>query len=376
MTEEHTETDKTLSYSEASTNVDTVVKQEESSVRPLQDDQSQSQAQSQAQAQPQVQAQAQAQPQIHSQPQIAPISATSPRRDSTNNSIPSQVPFTNSSRSYSNGITTESSTSNSNYFSQSQAPLPSFSQLHPQQDLLNNQIYYKQSQVAKPILGPPMYSTIKSPNYRKPNNMIKKPTINMESPIGKPFKVTDDVILSSRPFKCTFEGCSWAFQRRSDLRRHAKSHAEPMFVCPYWKIDQSCHRNGGSFNRLDVLKRHLRLVHYIKDTRKQETQIAYSTNPKDDPGWCRLCQRMFPNSKIFIDHCVDCSKYIENKRNEQLKAKNDESTTDNTEPIENENENENENDNELTENSNFYDFDNKSSATNTINQVNTNQETK
>ncbi|CUM66534.1 uncharacterized protein PRCAT00004202001 [Priceomyces carsonii] len=107
--------------------------------------------------------------------------------------------------------------------------------------------------------------------------------------------------IQSRPYVCSFPGCEWAFARQSDLRRHAKSHAEPMFHCPYWRNDPTCHRNGGAFNRLDVLKRHLRLVHYIQD----KQQIIPGS--KEDPGWCRACQRMFSNSKQFIDHCTECA---------------------------------------------------------------------
>lgn len=106
----------------------------------------------------------------------------------------------------------------------------------------------------------------------------------------------------SKPYVCTFEGCNWSFARQSDLRRHTKSHKEPMFYCPYWRTDPTCHRNGGSFSRLDVLKRHLRLVHYVKD----KQQIF----PGSDPGWCRACQKMFQSSKHFIEHCFDCANQI------------------------------------------------------------------
>lgn len=106
----------------------------------------------------------------------------------------------------------------------------------------------------------------------------------------------------AKPFVCNFDGCSWSFARQSDLRRHTKSHKEPAFHCPYWKLDPTCHRNGGSFTRLDVLKRHLRLVHYVKDRQ----QIF----PGSDPGWCRSCQKMFQSSKSFIDHCSECADQI------------------------------------------------------------------
>lgn len=106
-----------------------------------------------------------------------------------------------------------------------------------------------------------------------------------------------------KPYVCSHESCTWAFARQSDLRRHAKSHKLPTFHCPYWKGDPTCHRNGGSFNRLDVLKRHLRLVHFVKD--KQPSDGL------NDPGWCRSCQKLFASSKDFIDHCSDCISCVQ-----------------------------------------------------------------
>lgn len=105
-----------------------------------------------------------------------------------------------------------------------------------------------------------------------------------------------------KPYVCNYEGCTWAFARPSDLRRHLKSHNAPDFHCPYWKNDPTCHRNGGSFTRMDVLKRHLRLVHYIKDKEK-----AFGGA---DPGWCRACQKLFPSSKTFISHCDECASQV------------------------------------------------------------------
>lgn len=111
-----------------------------------------------------------------------------------------------------------------------------------------------------------------------------------------------DSASSAKPFACEHDGCSWSFARQSDLRRHAKSHKEPAFHCPFWRLDPTCHRSGGGFSRLDVLKRHLRLVHYVKD--KQQVY------PGQDPGWCRACQKMFSSSKQFIDHAIECAELI------------------------------------------------------------------
>ncbi|KAK9457945.1 hypothetical protein V1511DRAFT_491298 [Dipodascopsis uninucleata] len=103
---------------------------------------------------------------------------------------------------------------------------------------------------------------------------------------------------TARPYKCPHAGCKWTFARHSDQRRHLRSHYSPNFHCPYWRTDPTCHRNGGAFNRLDVLKRHLRLVHFVqlKDT---------------DAGWCRLCQKMFPSPRVFVEHCEKCAESVQ-----------------------------------------------------------------
>ncbi|CAK9436463.1 uncharacterized protein LODBEIA_P10210 [Lodderomyces beijingensis] len=136
----------------------------------------------------------------------------------------------------------------------------------------------------------------------------------------------------NKPFTCTHVNCDWSFARQSDLTRHAKAHTAPQYHCPYWKNDPTCHKNYGAFNRLDVLKRHLKLVHYVKDKQPPVGGGGNSEGANDmsaetergvspgDPGWCRACQRMFPNSKAFIEHCHDCARntqpaeWIENKR--------------------------------------------------------------
>ncbi|KAK9475045.1 uncharacterized protein V1510DRAFT_409892 [Dipodascopsis tothii] len=103
---------------------------------------------------------------------------------------------------------------------------------------------------------------------------------------------------SPKPYPCGHDGCKWTFARHSDQRRHLRSHYTPSFHCPYWRTDPTCHRNGGAFNRLDVLKRHLRLVHFV--------QLKDS-----DAGWCRICQKMFASSRVFIDHCDKCAEAVQ-----------------------------------------------------------------
>lgn len=103
------------------------------------------------------------------------------------------------------------------------------------------------------------------------------------------------VVSADRPYPCSVEGCRWAFARLSDQRRHLRSHQKPTFHCPYWNSDPTCHRNGGAFNRLDVLKRHLRLVHFVQFKQSES-------------GWCRVCQKMFPTPKHFVEHCEKCAQ--------------------------------------------------------------------
>ncbi|KAH3671744.1 hypothetical protein OGAPHI_000449 [Ogataea philodendri] len=108
----------------------------------------------------------------------------------------------------------------------------------------------------------------------------------------------------SKPYKCA--QCDWAFIRHSDLRRHARSHGSPEYHCPYWHPEYATcpHRNQGSFNRLDVLKRHLRLVHFDPEVKEEGRE---SLVRRQDTGTCLSCGKYFVNSKAFIDHVDDCA---------------------------------------------------------------------
>lgn len=178
-------------------------------------------------------------------------------------------------------------------FHGTQVPASSQSQPTTSEDLF---VYFKDLAIFKG----------KNTRYKYHGKMFihSKHTKSLKDSLDKPRSGFAQLLemLDPKPYVCSFEGCEWSFARQSDLRRHTKSHKEPTFHCPYWRTDPTCHRNGGSFSRLDVLKRHLRLVHYVKD----KQQIF----PGSDPGWCRACQKMFQSSKHFIDHCVDCANQI------------------------------------------------------------------
>lgn len=175
-----------------------------------------------------------------------------------------------------------------------QAPIPVQPNAAPKQE---DQFLYFKDPSAPPDANPSTKSKFSSKMFVHSKH-LKSPS--PENPQEGQSNTSLDTV---KRFACTYEGCSWAFARQSDLRRHEKSHRSPMFHCPYWRIDPTCHKNGGSFNRLDVLKRHLRLVHYVRD---KEHVI-----PGSDPGWCRACQKVFPSSKQFVDHCSECaSKFL------------------------------------------------------------------
>lgn len=107
---------------------------------------------------------------------------------------------------------------------------------------------------------------------------------------------------SKRQYQCPYDGCEWSFSRASDQRRHIKSHEKPLLQCPFWTPRKSCHRNSGAFNRLDVLKRHLRLVHFQPIT---DYELTGST-----AGKCRHCRVDFDSVKDFVNHCNGCAAQI------------------------------------------------------------------
>lgn len=114
-----------------------------------------------------------------------------------------------------------------------------------------------------------------------------------------------------KEFKCTH--CQWIFNRHSDLTRHLKSHNAPEYHCPFWHPEfETCpHKNKGSFSRLDILKRHLKLVHFhlFKNSNDQDQKIK-----RRNGGECLSCGRIFSSMKDFIDHVGECALTTPMKR--------------------------------------------------------------
>lgn len=139
---------------------------------------------------------------------------------------------------------------------------------------------------------------------------------------------------SPKPYCCAH--CTWSFSRPSDLRRHLKSHNAPQYHCPFWNATYATcpHRNNGSFNRLDVLKRHLKLVHYEPDnemifklrrknkreengdgskggdhnaTELHDEETGELVTRRNDGGYCLSCGVHFTTAKDFIGHVSECA---------------------------------------------------------------------
>lgn len=117
-----------------------------------------------------------------------------------------------------------------------------------------------------------------------------------EEPGIKTLENADPACVTSRPYKCTRADCNWAFVRLSDFRRHVRIHEKPLFQCPFRNVDPCCFRKGGTFNRLDVLKRHMKLVHLDRFQTLEGEQ-----------GRCRICGSHFKYLKHFFDHAENCA---------------------------------------------------------------------
>lgn len=70
----------------------------------------------------------------------------------------------------------------------------------------------------------------------------------------------------SRPFRCTFPGCTAAFSESSNLSKHVRVHScERNYLCP----EPGC---GKAFSRSDQLKRHARVHEKEKEAQARMEQ--------------------------------------------------------------------------------------------------------
>lgn len=169
-----------------------------------------------------------------------------------------------------------------------------------------------------------------------PKNMETNAALEKSGKMRPRSKDTSNDPDSPKPYRCAH--CTWSFTRPSDLRRHLKSHNAPQYHCPFWNVTYATcpHRNNGSFNRLDVLKRHLKLVHYEPDNemvfklkrknKKNEQDGEGNTDTdgkelaevydeetgdlvtrRNDGGYCLSCSVHFTTAKDFIGHVSECA---------------------------------------------------------------------
>ncbi len=164
---------------------------------------------------------------------------------------------------------------------------------------LENTIEEKPSQTN----SPPLTSAENSENSLEHTPQINNTSIEesndmkLASPTASNHS-NQDSDSEDRPYGCSAPNCKWTFKRKSDLLRHKKKHEKPKYECPYYAHSKSKnHKGGHSFTRLDVLKRHLRSIHFS----------PYSAN-ETYAGYCKSCFMVFKKIKEFTDHCEKCSQ--------------------------------------------------------------------
>ena len=137
---------------------------------------------------------------------------------------------------------------------------------------------------------------------------------------GKPFKDLKTHMLThqaERPEKCPVATCEYhikGFARVYDKQRHTLSHFKGTMVCGF------CPGSGSSaeksFNRTDVFKRHLNLVHGVEqsppNSRKKSSSLGMSkkatnfSNKIAENAKCSTCSHIFKNAQKFYEHLDDC----------------------------------------------------------------------
>jgi hypothetical protein len=134
---------------------------------------------------------------------------------------------------------------------------------------------------------------------------------------GKVFKDLKAHMLThqtERPEKCPIQTCDYhikGFARKYDKNRHTLTHYKGTMVCGFCPGSGSAAEK--SFNRADVLKRHLTSVHGVEQTppnsRKRplaNTATKLSGYSPDATGKCSTCSGTFCNAQDFYEHLDDC----------------------------------------------------------------------
>ncbi|KAK6416098.1 hypothetical protein LTR95_017497, partial [Oleoguttula sp. CCFEE 5521] len=119
--------------------------------------------------------------------------------------------------------------------------------------------------------------------------------------------------LVVRAHKCPISTCEYhvkGFARYYDLNRHTLTHFKGAITCGFCPIDDT---NGAkTFNRIDVLKRHLTSVHGVQqialssDRTRNETSSPSKQGTAGAGATCSLCAKPFTSPQAFYDHLDSC----------------------------------------------------------------------
>ena len=119
---------------------------------------------------------------------------------------------------------------------------------------------------------------------------------------------------TERPEKCPIPTCEYhrkGFSRKYDKNRHTLTHYKGTMICDF------CPGSGSSsekcFNRADVFKRHLTIVHGVEqnppNSRKRTSRGSSSTvagSGSGVNGRCSICARTYPTAQDFYEHLEEC----------------------------------------------------------------------
>jgi len=119
---------------------------------------------------------------------------------------------------------------------------------------------------------------------------------------------------NERPEKCPIQSCDYhikGFARKYDKNRHILTHCKRTMVCGFCLGSGSAAEK--SFNRADVFKRHLKMVHGIEKMpprKKAPGAVAPGKKLTDYPphatSKCSTCSQAFSNARGFYEHLDDC----------------------------------------------------------------------
>lgn len=137
---------------------------------------------------------------------------------------------------------------------------------------------------------------------------------------GKSFKDLKAHMLTHelvRPEKCPIDNCEYntkGFARKYDKNRHTLTHYKGTMTCDFCAQSTTTSPSvEKTFNRADVFKRHLTIVHGVEATPPNSRRRAPGTVRRRAPpagtaasGKCSTCLETFPSPQDMYEHVDDC----------------------------------------------------------------------